>query len=71
MQQGKLQHARENLMAQLKAVPDSMDANAAQYEGPFGLLAVLENSERNLLNALDPAGRDAWLKGGVFPVSDM
>ncbi len=71
MDHAMMERAKATLLEQLSNVPDSLTIDAMKYEGPTGLLAQLEYSERNLLNALDPAGRDAWLKGGVFAVSDM
>jgi hypothetical protein len=40
----------------------------ARYEGPTGIIATLELTERNLLCQLDPEAHDAWMKGGVYPV---
>jgi hypothetical protein len=66
-----MENARATLQEQLRSVPNSLTIEAMAFEGPGGKLAVLENSERNLLGLLDPEGRDAWLRGGLFAVGDM
>ena len=71
MRQGRLEHDRAKLVELLRNVPETSTIEAIRYEGVTGIITTLQMAENNLLNALDPTGRDAWLRGGVFPVSDM
>jgi chromosome segregation ATPase len=63
------EHAR--LVAVRDALPDpqALLAEAINFEGPFGLVAQLEYSERNLLAALDGRSGKAFVsEGGVSGV---
>jgi hypothetical protein len=66
----QLERERDKAMEERNRLPDPNEtaAEANEYRGAYGLIATLEFSERNIIQALEGKGPIVRMEGGVYGV---